>query len=96
MREDLARSLSVEEAAAIATMSPSHFEHVFKRETGESYLRFVTKARMERASELLARGDLRIYEVASALGYENANYFSTLYKQVTGKTPQEARSETRS
>lgn len=91
VREDLSRNYSIEAAAALATMSPSHFEHVFKREIGDSFVRFVTKAKMERALELLADEGLKVYEIASSLGYENANYFSTIFKQITGLTPQEAR-----
>lgn len=88
---DPARTLSVDEAASLAAMSPSHFEHVFTREAGSSFLRYQTRAKMERALELLLGEDLRIYEVAARLGYENPNYFSTMFKQVTGMTPQEAR-----
>jgi two-component system, response regulator YesN len=91
LRGDIARNFTVEEAASLAAMSPSHFEHVFKREAGESFVRFVTKAKMERALELLASEDLKIYEIASSLGYENPNYFSTIFKQVVGLSPQEAR-----
>mgnify|MGYP001810726907 FL=1 len=46
---------------------------------------------MEQAPALLANTDLLIYEIALRVGYENANYFSTLYRQTTGASPQDVR-----
>ena len=87
---------TVKAAAAIAGMSPSHFDHVFTKESGESFIRFVIRVRMERAGDLLVGTTLRVYEIAREVGYENPNYFSTAFRQTVGVTPQEARESGRS
>jgi two-component system response regulator YesN len=89
---DLARAFTVEAAAEIAGMSPSHFAHVFKEETGHSFIDFVNRCRMDRARELLLTTNLLIKEIADRLGFENSNYFCTLFRKVFGSTPHDVRS----
>ena len=91
MEGHLGEPLSVEEAAVQIPMSASHFAHVFKEETGVSFLKFVIRRKMDLASLLLTTTDLLVYEIAQKVGYENANHFSTLFKQTTGLSPQELR-----
>jgi two-component system response regulator YesN len=92
IEDKLDSTASVEEAARRVNMSESHFAHVFKEETGLSFLKFLIRRKMDRATELLLETDLLVYEVAEQLGYENPNHFSTLFKQTTGLSPQELRS----
>jgi len=89
---DLARAFTVEAAAEVAGMSPSHFAHVFKEETGHSFIDFVNRSRMDRARELLLTTNLLVKEIADRLGFENSNYFCALFKRVFGMTPNEVRS----
>lgn len=88
---DLSRRFTVEAAAEVAGMSLSHFAHVFKEETGASFIEYVNACRMDRARDLLLTTDLRIKEIADRLGFENANYFTTLFKRQFGMSPNEQR-----
>ncbi|MBM7563663.1 response regulator [Paenibacillus sacheonensis] len=72
-------------------LSPNYISLIFKQETGESITEYVTKVRMEAAKELLKSQDLKILEVAEMVGYENATYFSTVFKKFTGMHPQKYR-----
>ena len=45
--------------------------------------------RMEKAKSLLKREELRIYEVARMVGYEDERYFQKTFKKITGVTPKE-------
>ena len=47
---------------------------------------------MEKAKELLKDPRLRIYEISTAVGYENSRYFSSIFKKYTGQTPVDYRS----
>ena len=49
------------------------------------------EARMEKAKQLLRYSDQRSYEIALAVGYDNPNYFSTLFKKNTDFSPTEYR-----
>lgn len=89
------REYTIKDAAAACHMSESYFSHVFKRETGLSFVEYVNRFKVERAKELLARHDIRISEVSVRIGIENPNYFSVLFRKITGRTPQEFRSRSR-
>lgn len=78
-------------AARMAHMSESYFSRLFKSEMGVGFVDYVNGARMEKAKALLSGTDLLICEVAQAVGIENANYFSILFKKATGMPPGEYR-----
>lgn len=70
-------------------ISKNYFCSIFKQQTGENFLEYVTKAKMERAKVLLKRHDYKVYEVSDVLGYKETAYFSKLFKKHTGCTPAE-------
>lgn len=72
-------------------LSPNYISLIFKQETGESVTEYVTKVRMEAAKELLKSPDLKILDVAEMVGFENATYFSTVFKKHAGMHPQKYR-----
>ena len=83
--------LTVATVAQVVNMSESYFSHVFKKESGQSFTNYVNHVRMNKAKELLKNSDLKINEIAAMVGLENANYFSTLFKKITGKSPNQYR-----
>jgi AraC-like DNA-binding protein len=72
-------------------VSPSHLSRVFRDETGEHYVDYVTRCRMDRACELLGDPSLRVYEIAHRLGYSNLSHFHNRFKEHTGVSPGEFR-----
>lgn len=88
---DLSRSYTVEEAASVAGMSPSHFSHCFKKETGQSFIDFVNGTKMERARELLLTTSLLVKEIVDLLGFESVNHFGNLFRRAFGVPPAEVR-----
>ncbi|MDF2723674.1 MAG: hypothetical protein K0Q59_3349 [Paenibacillus sp.] len=91
IREHLDKSLTLQHVAKHVHLNPNHFSEVFKRETGMTYIEFVTKERMQKAMELLNETPAKISEVARLVGYEDVKYFSQLFKKTFGKTPSECR-----
>ena len=96
IRENPGRDISVSEAASIAGMSESNFQHVFSEEIGIPFTRFLISQRMEKAAALLLNTDLRIGEVAEKVGMSNQNYFSLQFKKTYGQGPLEFRNAARS
>ena len=96
IRENPGRDISVSEAASIAGMSESNFQHVFTEEIGMPFTRFLISQRMEKAAALLLNTDLRIGEVAEKVGISNQNYFSLQFKKTYGQGPLEFRNAARS
>ena len=92
VKKNLSSSLSVKEAAELANMSESYFSHLFKSETGISFINYVNKIRIEYAEALLRNTDGRISDISMKVGIDNPNYFSILFKKITGQSPNQYRS----
>lgn len=87
----IGEKIAMEEMAHRLNLNPSHFSRVFKHETGETFVEFVTRTKMERAQELLNQSDLTVAEIAEQLGYEHTSYFIKLFRNSTGMSPNEYR-----
>lgn len=85
-------NLTVARLSEEVFLSPNYISLIFKQETGENITEYITKIRMDAAKELLKDLDLKILEVAEMVGYENATYFSTVFKKSVGMHPQKYRS----
>ena len=96
VREHLTERLSLESAAAAAFLSPNYLAHLIKKESGRTFVELVTERRMEKARELLVHTDMRISEIAPAVGFTDEAYFSRRFRQCVGSSPQGFRSATRS
>lgn len=60
----------------------------FQKSTGKKFSQYLTEARIRKAKELLIEGDGKVSNVAAQAGYgENAQYFSQVFKKITGLTP---------
>jgi two-component system response regulator YesN len=89
-------NLSLKTICQEVHMSASYFSTMFKQHTGKTFVEYLTGRRMEKAKELLKFTDLKNYEIASKIGYADPNYFSVLFKKLTGDSPTEYRQKTAS
>ena len=89
MNEHIDTPFTMTEVAEFMNMNPSYFSRYFKEEMGTSFIEYVKQIKVKRAKSLLMTSNMRIYEISSALGYSSVQYFSTLFKSITGVTPQE-------
>lgn len=83
-REDIGRN----EVAAVVYLTPEYMAKLFKRDTGLSLKEYIHQVRIQEAKVLLA-GGTRVSEVAQEVGFDNFSYFSTVFKRVTGLSPNE-------
>ncbi|WP_167357034.1 response regulator [Paenibacillus pectinilyticus] len=86
------RSITLKEVAAHVFVTPSHLSMLF-RVSGESYIQYLTKQRMNKAVELLKDAKYKVYEIVEMTGYSDQTYFTEIFKKYTGKTPLEYRSK---
>ncbi|MGG1515978.1 response regulator [Paenibacillus oryzisoli] len=86
-----AKDISLEDTARHVHMNASYFCSYFKMETGCSFVEYVTSVRMEKAKTLMMDAQLRLYEIAQLVGYQEVKYFSRLFKKRMGVTPAEYR-----
>ncbi len=68
-------------------ISPNHLSTMFSRETGETFINYITRLRLEQAKVLLKTTDMRTADIAYEVGYNDTHYFSYVFKKNTGLTP---------
>jgi two-component system response regulator YesN len=83
--------LHMNEVAAKFNFSTSYFSTVFSQEIGETFRNYLNNLRIERAKELLRTTNLKCSEIACQCGYNDAHYFSTIFKQKTSLSPEQFR-----
>ena len=84
-------SMSLNMAAAAASLSPNRFSTLFSREMGVTFMEYLIKKRMDLACRLLMTTDLRSFEIADRAGYNDPHYFSATFKKIMGMSPKEYR-----
>jgi len=84
--------ISLEDVSRAVNLSPQYFSRFFKQETGENFIDYLTQVRINKAIELLKDKNHTIKEVCFMIGYNDPNYFSRIFKKVTGYSPSEQRS----
>ncbi|MDU0204790.1 AraC family transcriptional regulator [Paenibacillus sp. PFR10] len=91
IEQHLAEDLTLSVVAGEIYLNPSYFSNLFKIQTGENFLNYVTRIRMEKARELLKDRILKLNEIANKIGYQNPKYFTKLFKEYFGITPTDYR-----
>ena len=84
-------NLMLLDVASAVNMSKSRFSTVFSQCTGKTFTEYLIYLRLSRAKELLRTTDKRSSQIAYEAGYNDAHYFSYIFKRNTGMTPSEYR-----
>ncbi|QSR86566.1 helix-turn-helix transcriptional regulator [Candidatus Methylacidiphilum infernorum] len=87
LKEHFTSSIRLHDLARHVGVSPSYLSRLFSKETGMSISDYVRNLRIEKAAELLKRGDYNVTEAAFAVGYSSLSYFSKVFCQVMGCCP---------
>ena len=91
IRQNFQKDLTLDEVSKIVDISPYYFSKLFKQETGENFIEYLTKIRMKHAEKLLLDPSYSIKEICVMSGYGDPNYFSRIFKKYEGVTPSEYR-----
>ncbi len=87
--------LSLHSVCSYLNISSSRFSTIFKQATGTTFMDVLIGCRMQKAKELLENTDMKNYEIAERVGFNDSHYFSIAFKKITGKTPTEYAKEMR-
>ena len=83
---NLHRKLTIEYLADQCYCSPSQVSHLFKARSGMTVNRYITSQKMQKAEQMLRQGT-SITQTAQACGYDDANYFISVFKKHFGQPP---------
>lgn len=93
IREHYDSDISVGQIAQKFGITPNYLSTVFKSEMHVSFVQYLTEIRMAKAKELLAQRDLTISAIAEKVGYQNAAYFTRVFRENTGLQPTDFRKQ---
>ncbi|GAX91683.1 response regulator [Effusibacillus lacus] len=86
------QDIRLEDVASYVRLSPSYFSRLFKEIYGITYIDVLTQIRIEEAKKRLGKGE-SVKEVAYSVGYNDPNYFTRIFKKVTGRSPRSYREQ---
>ncbi len=89
IRENFSSKISLEDMAKSANISKSECNHSFKRYMKETPFEYLLRYRVERSMVILLKENVSITEIALAVGFSNASYYSEVFKRYVGVTPRE-------
>ena len=88
LKENVGRRLTLDDMAAYAGYSVSHFSAVFRRHTGLSPLSYFNQLKIKEACSMLETTDIQINQLCFKIGIDDPYYFSRLFTRITGCSPQ--------
>lgn len=91
IEENYKKDISLDDVSRTLDISPYYFSKLFKEETGENFIEYLTGIRIEKAKKLLHNKELNIKNICIETGYSDPNYFSRIFKKQVGLTPTEYR-----
>lgn len=91
IEQNYSQELSLQILSGHVHLSKNYLANLFKKETGEGVIDYITKVRIDRAKSLLRGTELKSSEISQKVGIPDSKYFSKLFKKMTGVTPSEYR-----
>ena len=88
---NFADSLTLEEVAPLFGYNSVYFGKLFNKEIGKAFNTYLNERRMTEAKKLLGSTDLKVYEIATRVGYKDVDYFSKKFKNSEGISPADYR-----
>ncbi len=85
------KKITLDMVAEQVYMNSSYLSVQFKRETGKNFVEYIRNERIERAKELLCNYNLKVYEIGESVGFQNPKYFTDVFKEHTGISPNKYR-----
>lgn len=74
-------------------INKSYFCKIFKSETGYTFTNYLNIFRVEKSKNLLKNPNMSLLDVAVSVGFNSQNYYSSVFKKITNKTPLEYKQE---
>jgi two-component system response regulator YesN len=86
IQQNYDKRISLKDVAESLNLSKHYLCSIFKKETGDNVSHYINTLRIEKAKMLLHKKDRKIKEIYEEVGYSNQQYFSKVFKKLTGMT----------
>lgn len=93
VQQNYSKQITLEEAAAVAAMSTTHFSRYFKQNMNVCFVPYLNKVRCSIAAAFLSSTDMPIEDIATRTGYITPSYFSKVFRDIYGQPPTEYRQQ---
>lgn len=87
IEKHLSENISRDQVAKYCGLSPGHFSHLIRAETGKTFTEWLAFYRVRHACHLLARNQQSLAEIAAECGFADQSYFTKIFKKVVGQNP---------
>lgn len=87
IHSNYAQDISLTDLADSLNVSSSHLSRLFKKETGERFIDYLTNYRIQIAKSLMKEHNIEIKDIYRKVGFQSYNYFLRVFKEKTGYTP---------
>ena len=84
-----AEDISLKSLSKILIVTPNYLSRVLTKSTGMGFSKYLNSARIQAAVELMEKSNLKLYEIAYKVGYQNVEHFSRIFKKQMGKSPRQ-------
>lgn len=91
MQENIGNNLTLEQLAGHFKYSASHFSALFQKETGYSPINYYIQLKIRKACQYIELTDLKLFEIAERVGFDEPAYFTRIFTKVIGISPSEYR-----
>lgn len=89
VHNNYSKDISIDEICNELNINKFYFCNLFKKETGYTFIQFLTLWRVEKSKIYLKDPTLTLLDISLNVGFNNQGYYSTIFKKITGQTPSE-------
>lgn len=83
------KSFTLADIAKLCHISPAYFSHIFHKETGKPFKKWINQIKIEHACRLLENSELSVLEISLECGFHSISHFGKTFKNTVGMTPKE-------
>ena len=87
------KNITLKEVAEEVFLSQNYLSELFKKEMGQGFYEFLSNYRVKKAKELLVMTNMKVYEIAEEVGYNDSITFCRVFKKIEGSTPNNYRNK---
>ncbi len=89
IHDNFDQPVSLEEIANLVELSTNYFSNLFRETTGETFIDYMTRIRLDKAKDYLRENNYSLKEISFMLGYKDPNYFSRVFKKYFAMSPKQ-------